>query len=63
MPQLSFFRGSALLLKHPHQNAEVYCEFEVKCVVNMSFLKEVSGKASFLSFEAPFLKDIEFQIK
>ena len=40
---------------------ETYCNSEVKCLVNMSFLKEVSQKsltASFLIFKASFLKEV-----
>ena len=45
MPWLNFFVASAVLLKHSlKKNTETYCNSEVKCLVHMSFLREVSQK-------------------
>ena len=54
----TFSWQSAILLKHPLNIAKTYCNSEVECLVNMSFLKEgLQKKTSFLSFKALFLKE------
>ena len=45
MPWLNFFVAGAVLLKHWLKKiTETYCTSEVKCLVHMSFLREVSQK-------------------
>ena len=44
MPRPNFFVARAVLLKHPLKIVKTYWNSEVKCPVNMSFLKEVSQK-------------------
>ena len=44
MPRFNFFAAGAILLKHPLKIANTYWDSEVKCWVDMSFLKEVSQR-------------------
>ena len=59
MPRLNFFVAGAILLKHPLENRGNVLDSEVKCLVNLSFLKEVSQKCfDFVIFKASFLKEV-----
>ena len=51
----TFFVARAVLLKHPLKNwkiAKTYCNSDVKCLVDMSFLKEVSQKRFVFEFQS-----------
>ena len=44
MPRLNFFVAGAVLFKHPLKITKTYYNFEVKHLVDISFLKEISQK-------------------
>ena len=51
MPRLNFFLAGAVLLKRPLKNRKTYWNSEVKCLLNMSILKEVSQKCFVLDLQ------------
>ena len=50
--RLNFFVASAILLKHPLKIAKTNWKSTIKCLVNMSFLKEVSKKCFFFELQS-----------